>query len=410
MKSVLLLRYLFVLCLFASSYTLQAQYRNVKAKDSVPSRRHDINVCQMGYVAFPLIASGFIIKGQDHNFRILRDNYLPSFRSHYDDYLQYLPGVTMYGMKLCGMESYSSWKRMIATDAISSCFMFAVVESLKSTARVTRPDGSDRKSFPSGHTAVAFMTATMMHKEYGLTRSPWYSVGAYTVATTVAVSRIMNNKHWMSDVLVGAGVGILSTEVGYYLSDLIFKGRGVERDFLPAKEFPYKFKPSFLGLYVGFNVMMGNYKLSDDSNLRFSAGSNAGAEGAWFINKNFGLGGRATVSGMYITTEGKSSDRQMSVASCYAGGYYSMNVAKRWFLGGKILIGCNYSSHHKLSDITIGGRWAFAAGTGASLRYITYSNMGIKFFADYNMMDSLLESNGQLNHQMTIGGSVDICF
>jgi hypothetical protein len=87
-----------------------------------------------------------------------------------------------------------------------------------------------------------------------------------------------------------------------------------------------------------------------------------------------------------------------------------MNLWNRWYMGSKLLFGCNYASEHTISDIKVGGICAFSAGTGVSLRYITYNNMGIKFFADYNIMDSILESGGKLNHQMTIGGSVDICF
>lgn len=70
------------------------------------------------------------------------------------------------------------------------------------------------------------MTATMLHKEYGH-RSPWYSIGAYTVATVTGVTRQLNNRHWMSDVMVGAGIGILATEFGYFLADLIFKDKGL---------------------------------------------------------------------------------------------------------------------------------------------------------------------------------------
>ena len=62
----------------------------------------------------------------------------------------------------------------------------------------------------------------MLHKEYGH-RSPWYSIGGYTVATITGVTRQLNNRHWMSDIMVGAGIGILATELGYFLADLIFK-------------------------------------------------------------------------------------------------------------------------------------------------------------------------------------------
>jgi membrane-associated phospholipid phosphatase len=53
-----------------------------------------------------------------------------------------------------------------------------------------------------------------MAREYGH-RSILYSIGAYTVATGVGAMRVMNNRHWVSDVLVGAGIGILSTNLAY---------------------------------------------------------------------------------------------------------------------------------------------------------------------------------------------------
>ena len=72
------------------------------------------------------------------------------------------------------------------------------------------------------------MTATMLTREYGH-KSPWVGIGAYAVATTTGLMRMANNRHWLSDVLTGAGIGILSTELGYYLADLLFKEKGINR-------------------------------------------------------------------------------------------------------------------------------------------------------------------------------------
>ncbi len=128
--------------------------------------------------------------------------------------------------------------------------MGATVNTLTQTTNVERPDGSNRHSFPSGHTATAFMTATMLNKEYGH-KSPWIGIGAYSVATATGLMRMANNKHWLSDVLTGAGIGILSTELGYYLADLIFKERGINR--LANEEvFSRMDKPSFLSLYGAY--------------------------------------------------------------------------------------------------------------------------------------------------------------
>ena len=92
---------------------------------------------------------------------------------------------------------------------------------------------------------MAFRAATMLHKEYGTTRSPWYRIGGYTVATATAVSRMLNNKHWLSDVMVGAGIGILSTEVGYFLTDLIFKDKGITHSYMGFETFKYQRNPSY---------------------------------------------------------------------------------------------------------------------------------------------------------------------
>src|SRR5436189_6401449 len=92
--------------------------------------------------------------------------------------------------------------------------MGAVVYPVKMMSTEARPDTGKKNSFPSGHTAQAFMAATFFSKEYGY-RSVWYSIGAYTIATTVGVFRVLNNRHWISDILVGAGIGILSTNIVY---------------------------------------------------------------------------------------------------------------------------------------------------------------------------------------------------
>ncbi len=196
--------------------------------DSLPpqerfiDRLADSRAFRMTYVCLPLVAGGLLIKSEDDHFRHLRNDYLPHFNRHADDYLQYLPAAVMLGMKLGGVEGRSSWGRMLASDAFSALLMGSVVYSLKQTTHVMRPDGSNDHSFPSGHTATAFMTATMLTKEYGH-KSPWIGIGAYSVATATGLMRMANNKHWLSDVLTGAGIGILSTELGYCLADLIFK-------------------------------------------------------------------------------------------------------------------------------------------------------------------------------------------
>lgn len=63
-------------------------------------------------------------------------------------------------------------------------------------------------SFPSGHTTVAFAAATVFAMEYK--HRPWIPIFSYSIATLIGLSRMTENKHWATDVLVGAGLGYLS--------------------------------------------------------------------------------------------------------------------------------------------------------------------------------------------------------
>lgn len=179
-------------------------------------------VFRIAGVGLPLITCGIAVQGANVRFREFRNSIAPSFSFHMDDYLQYAPAAVMIGMKAAGVKGRSSWGRMLVSDAFSAAIMASLVNGLKYTVREMRPDRSGRNSFPSGHTATAFMTATMFSREYG-ERSVWYSVGAYSVATATGLMRVFNDRHWLGDVLAGAGIGVLSTELGYWLADLIFK-------------------------------------------------------------------------------------------------------------------------------------------------------------------------------------------
>ena len=80
----------------------------------------------------------------------------------------------------------------------------STTQLMKRVVRRLRPDESSRSSYPSGHASGTFATATVLHRHYG-----WKAgLPAYGVATYVATSRLSENKHYLSDVVFGAAVGI----------------------------------------------------------------------------------------------------------------------------------------------------------------------------------------------------------
>lgn len=143
-----------------------------------------------------------------------RNEWMPAFRHNADDYLQFVPIAVVYGLNIAGVKGKNDFANRTALLLKTELLVGALTYSLKKVTAVPRPDTGQPTSFPSGHTAQAFAAATFMAKEYG-DQSIWYSIGAYTIATGVGAMRMMNNRHWVSDVLVGAVIGMLSTNLVY---------------------------------------------------------------------------------------------------------------------------------------------------------------------------------------------------
>lgn len=262
------------------------------------------------FVGVPLFVAGIIAKSEKKAFRQndgTKHVLLTEFKTRIDDYTQYFGPAMTLGLKIGGVEGRSDWGRLLASSAMSYGIMAILVNSIKYTSKEMRPDGSSANSWPSGHTATSFAGATILHKEYGLTRSPWYSIAGYGVATATGVMRVLNNRHWVSDVLSGAGIGILSTELAYALSDILFKGKGLLRNDLNS-DGNIVTNPSFFSVSMG--VGFGSKKLDfdlekfdleggEDSkvlNLKFGTSTAVAAEGAYFFNKYIGVGGRLRVN------------------------------------------------------------------------------------------------------------------
>lgn len=360
-------------------------------------------------LGLPLVVGGLLVKSEDDHFRSLRNDYLPRFDHHADDYLQYAPAAVMLGMKVAGVKGRSTWGRMLASDAASALLMAGVVNTLKQTTRVTRPDGSNNHSFPSGHTATAFMTATMLTKEYGH-KSPWVSIGAYSVATATGLMRMANNKHWLSDVLTGAGIGILTTELGYGLTDLIFREKGLETT-LSADTTAFSPRPSFVSLYLGVNIPLSGYDIDEAHKFRTSSGSTTGLEGAWFFNRYVGVGGRFTVSNTAIVVDGnQAEDNTFDALTLSAGAYFSCPLSPHWLVGSKVLGGWVRYPRLDLSAQRIPARQGFCAGSGLSLTYRATLHYGLRFFLDYNLIPSHSRGSREWMNTLTCGAALSVMF
>jgi membrane-associated phospholipid phosphatase len=138
----------------------------------------------------------------------------PTYRTNLDDYLLLAPYAELGIVALAGVESRNDRINTLLVIGKAELFMLTSVFATKHITRRQRPDGSGRDAFPSGHTAQAFLAASIVHTELR-DKSQWYGIGAYTIATGVGALRMINSKHWQSDVVAGAGFGILSAHLAY---------------------------------------------------------------------------------------------------------------------------------------------------------------------------------------------------
>lgn len=228
------LRLLPIILLFAVTSRLYAQ-----KKDSVIYLHHNISLnskvvatdLQQGpvfrhttralIVPVSLITYGVIsqldedLKEMDISIKkiVRRDS---DFNTPIDNYLQYAPGLAVFGLNAAGIKSRNNFLDRTMIYLLSNAIMGITVQSIKKISRVQRPDGFGTNAFPSGHTATAFVGAEFLYQEYKYI-SPWYGIAGYAAATTTGILRMYNNKHWFRDVVAGAGFGVASVKIAYWI-------------------------------------------------------------------------------------------------------------------------------------------------------------------------------------------------
>lgn len=318
--------------LLASSLPIYA----AEAGDTTATLPHDWTLAKHAIAPTSLFIGSTLIGHYDNEIRDFRNRTTPDYQHSYDNFFQIAPGLSAVALRCAGIKGKSdSWGEMLSGMLLSSMMSVVFTEGLKNTTGRQRPYSQyERNSFPSGHTMTAFTSATILHKEYGHI-SPWYSVGGYACASFVGLSRVLNNKHWASDVLAGAGFGIAATEVGYLINDRLFHGE-------PSTTYRNG-TPSFFGINAVVSPVGNDFSVERaDEQLRFShrLGYGYAIEGAFFPTKHFGVGGKMTA--IYNIFE--SDNPNMRLESDYETKNYSIapGLYAAQPLGDRLLIGCKY--------------------------------------------------------------------
>lgn len=344
------------------------------------------------YTGVPLLLSSVVVKEAKTGFPSPNLSLKSGFKTKIDNYTRFAPYPVIAAMKLAGYEGRSSWSRLGVSALASNAVMAMAVMATKHTVSELRPDATERNSFPSGHTATAFVAATILHKEYGTTRSPWFSVGGYALATATGVMRVLNNRHWISDVMAGAGIGIISTELGYFAAHLIFKDRGVENFELDGE---VSANPSFVDIQMGVAAHSGHIDFGTDRRIALGTSAVVGMEGAYFLNKHLGVGAQARLISTPVQIEGMAEgveieDNQFSNASLAVGVYGNQALSRRISVGAKALCGVRfgdgirYVKHQPdaAGVLSVKGGTAFNYVLGVNFAWRYRTNFAWKLFAD----------------------------
>ncbi|TNJ41246.1 phosphatase PAP2 family protein [Tamlana fucoidanivorans] len=367
-----------------------------------------------------LVAGGLITAGTIMHFNTdfkvnSRDEinrYLPDFHNSIDDHTQYIPYLATYALDAFGIKSQHTTGRKLSTMATALGLNLIVVQSMKYSIAEPRPDGSSNNSFPSGHTTTAFMGAHIFHKEYKH-RSPFYSIAAYTLATFTGIFRQLNNRHWISDVTAGAGIGIGATELAYFLNEGWWKEKGIN-EIEATNRLINESKPSFLGAKIGYATLT-NTSGENEPGLEAKRGYRISFEGAYFFNKNFGLGAEIGFQSFPSTVTDDLQQKFNEVGyevlpqsagnrMYYFGPYYQIPFGKN-AVGTKLHAGVISGPSSKVFVRELGEydfednppkeyvyadydpKSSFSWGTGIYYKRVLSKNLSIGLYADYNWAD-----------------------
>ncbi|HEY5407442.1 MAG TPA: phosphatase PAP2 family protein [Ginsengibacter sp.] len=142
------------------------------------------------------------------------------FHTNAEDYLMWAPSASLYFLDACKVKTKHNFKEHLVLDAGSIIIAGGVGYAMRLISRNINVYKTYGTKFPSGHTANAFRSAELFHQELK-DNNKLISYSGYVVATAVGVLRIYNKDHLLTEVLAGAGLGILSTKLTYWIFDKV---------------------------------------------------------------------------------------------------------------------------------------------------------------------------------------------
>ena len=194
-------------------FTLLIFFGNAQSKDTISSTKSKDKLSYKQFIApVALITSGALLLNTALNEDLQKNAnkfFGEDFHTSADNYLQLVPIAQIYLGKTFGFKPKNDFKQQTINIIVANVIMGTVVFATKNITQQERPDHSDSMSFPSGHTATAFTNAALLYYEYK-DSNLWYASSGFLFATATGVLRIANNKHYTSDVLAGAGIGLAS--------------------------------------------------------------------------------------------------------------------------------------------------------------------------------------------------------
>jgi membrane-associated phospholipid phosphatase len=192
---------------------------NAQSKDTITAINNQDKISYKQFIApTVLITAGTLLLNTKLNDDLqsnANDFFGENFHTNADNFLLFVPVAQIYLGKSFGFKPKNDFQHQTINIIFANAIGAAVFTSLKYTVKEERPDQSDDLSFPSGHTSIAFTNAALLYYEYK-DSNLWYASSGFLFATVTGILRIANNKHYTSDVLAGAGIGLASGLVVSY--------------------------------------------------------------------------------------------------------------------------------------------------------------------------------------------------